>query len=85
MSSAVGRFAQVALDTLARFIKGAHYIKDKLETCRGYPNFLTYPEEPFNKLACEIELQIYNLWDEYIPAKKLIRECIEKLDQEAQS
>jgi len=39
----------------------------------------------FNTLAAEIELQINLLWDGYIPAKKLIREGIEKLDQEAQS
>ena len=85
MSSAVGRFAQEALDTLASFIKGADFIKDMLETCHGYSNFLTWPEKKFNKLAWEVELQINNLWDNYIPAKKVIRECIEMLDPEAQS
>jgi hypothetical protein len=46
---------------------------------------LTYPDDRFNELAAEIELQINLLWDEYIPAKGLIREGIEQLDQEAQS
>ena len=85
MSSALGKFAHEAIHALARFIKGATYIKNLINTCCGFPNFLTYPDDLFNTLAAEIELQINLLWDGYIPAKKLIREGIKKLDQEAQS
>ena len=85
MSSALGKFAHEAIHALARFIKGATYIKNLINTCCGFPNFLTYPDDLFNTLAAEIELQINLLWDGYIPAKKLIREGIAKLDQEAQS